>query len=118
MPVYTKRIYELSRTEPGYRILVDRIWPRGVKREDLKLDEWLKTVSPTNDLRNWFSHDVAKWQEFRERYKLELANHADQLDRIRKLSKDSIILLLYSTKDKLHNQAIVLKEIIEGHPES
>ena len=113
MPVYTKRVYELSGSEPGYRILIDRIWPRGVKRDDLKLDEWLKEISPSNDLRKWYGHDVARWLEFKQRYKQELVNCTEALKRIRKLSEETVVLLLYSAKDKRHNQAVILKEMID-----
>ena len=113
MPVAIKRAYDLSELTPGYRILVDRIWPRGLKKADLNLDEWLRDVSPSNDLRKWYGHDVSKWNEFKKRYELELESHRDEINRIRKLSENKIVLLIYSARDKAHNQAIVLKKRIE-----
>lgn len=113
MAIYTRRIYELLDNEPGYRILVDRIWPRGVKKDNLNLNEWLKELGPSHTLRKWFDHDITKWMEFKERYSLELANHVHTLERLRKLNRNNRILLLYSARDKLHNQAIVLKKVIE-----
>jgi uncharacterized protein YeaO (DUF488 family) len=109
-----KRIYESEKPSPddGKRILIDRLWPRGLKKEDVVIDEWLKELSPSNELRKWFGHDPARWQEFKERYRRELEGKADILEKLRKDTKKSTVTLLYAAKDTEHNNAVVLKEIL------
>lgn len=113
-PIAIKRIYEDPANNDGYRVLVDRIWPRGVSKEDAKLDEWPKEIAPTDDLRKWFDHDPDKFHEFKKRYKKELKDHQDKLDGLVKKSTEKKVTLLYGAKDEEHNQAVVLQEVLEN----
>ena len=108
-----KRIYDPVSPDDGKRILVDRLWPRGMKKEEARLDEWLKEIAPSNELRKWYSHDPAKWPEFKKRYKKELAEESDLIKRIREEGKKKTITLLFSTKELDLNNAVALKEILE-----
>ncbi|MGH7736348.1 MAG: DUF488 domain-containing protein [Candidatus Tyrphobacter sp.] len=111
-----KRAYEKAARGDGFRILVDRLWPRGIKKEDLHLDAWAKDLAPSTKLRKWFAHDEAKWPEFRKRYRAELAA-SDARTAIRALlasAKDKkTITLLYGAKDREHNEAVVLRVLFE-----
>lgn len=117
MAVQIKRIYEEATEDDGVRVLVDRVWPRGVSKEKAQLDHWMKEVAPSNELRKWFGHDPEKYEAFKERYKKELKSgeQADQMEELKQLTKkhDKHILLLYAAKDEKHNQAKVLKEILD-----
>ena len=113
MSIEIKRVYDIRDMDQGYRILVDRLLPRGVKKSDLKLDERCKEISPTDKLRKWFGYDLKKWDEFKKRYKSELLDHSYELQRIKNLGERSPIILLYSARDKFHNQAVVLKDLLE-----
>jgi len=107
-----KRIYEPYDSKDGFRILVDRLWPRGVKREDARIDLWLKEIAPSTTLRTWFGHDPAKWKEFRQRYRKELKEN-DAVDQLVDLLREKDpITLLYGAKDEQHNQAVVLADFI------
>ena len=108
-----KRIYDQASPDDGKRILIDRLWPRGMKKEDAKIDEWLKDIAPSDELRKWFAHDPGKWQEFRERYKKELKGKSDIIARLKKQVKQEDITLLYSARDEEHNNAVVLKEMLK-----
>lgn len=110
--VVTKRIYEDAAEDDDYRILVDRIWPRGVSKEDAKLDEWMKEIAPSDKLRKWFDHDPDKFEEFKKRYKKELDNHEDTLVELADKLSEQKVTLLYGAKDEKHNQAVVLKQVI------
>jgi len=107
-----KRIYDSASRDDGKRIYIDRLWPRGMKKEEVKMDEWLKEISPSDTLRKWFGHDPSKYEEFKKRYIKELEPHAEILERIRKEGKKETVTLLFSAKDDEHNNATVLKEII------
>lgn len=108
-----KRIYEKSEENDGFRILIDRLWPRGLSKENARIDLWLKEVAPSDNLRKWFGHDPEKWDKFKEKYKSELINKQEQIDEIKKLeTHHKIITLLYAAKDENHNNAVVLKEIL------
>lgn len=110
-----KRIHEKPSEEDGFRILVDRLWPRGMKKEKAEVDLWLKEISPSDELRRWFSHKKERWEEFRKRYKEELKERMDLIEYIKQLEeKYGTITLLFSAKDVEHNNAVVLKEVIEG----
>jgi len=112
--IQIKRIYADPVTEDGYRILVDRLWPRGVSKERAKIDLWLKEVTPSDKLRKWYSHDPQKWNEFQKKYKIELTDNLDSLDKIKKLEKEQrIITLLYAAKDEKLTHAIVLQKFLE-----
>jgi uncharacterized protein YeaO (DUF488 family) len=108
-----KRIYDPVSPKDGKRILVDRLWPRGIKKDEAKIDKWLKDIAPSNELRQWFSHDPSKWEEFKKRYKKELKNKSEMLETIREKAKISTITLLFAAKDMEHNNAVVLKEKLE-----
>tara|TARA_R110002167_G_scaffold15756_1_gene62622 strand:- start:322 stop:690 length:369 start_codon:yes stop_codon:yes gene_type:complete len=107
------RVYDLPKSAKGYRVLVDRLWPRGVKKEDLKLDDWLKEIAPSDKLRKWFDHDVDKWDEFRERYKKELEANRNLIASLLETAEKQSVMLLYAAKDEEHNNAVVLKEFLE-----
>ncbi len=109
-----KRVYDPPEPGDGKRILVDRLWPRGIKKENLKVDEWLKEISPSDKLRKWFSHDPKKYEEFKKRYTRELEDKSDILGRIKKEAKKGRVTLLFSAKDTEHNNATVLKELLTG----
>lgn len=108
-----KRVYDPVSQDDGKRILVDRLWPRGIKREDAKIDEWFKDIAPSDSLRKWFAHDQSKWEGFKKRYKEELKGKADLVERLKAESKKKKITLLFSARDIEYNNALVLKEVIE-----
>ncbi|ANA41526.1 MULTISPECIES: DUF488 domain-containing protein [Geobacter] len=107
-----KRVYDEPTPEDGKRILVDRLWPRGITKDKARIDEWLKEVAPSDGLRQWFGHDPARWDEFRERYRRELDAKAELLDGLRKLAAGGTVTLLFAAKDEKHNNAVVLKDIL------
>jgi DNA-3-methyladenine glycosylase len=112
MTVRIKRIYEPPAAEDGYRILVDRIWPRGVSKERAKLDLWLKEVAPTAQLRTWFHHEDPKWPEFRRRYRAELDGNPAVAELRALVSEHDRVTLLYSAHDENENQAVVLRDYL------
>jgi uncharacterized protein YeaO (DUF488 family) len=112
MNISLKRIYDKPSRTDGARILVDRLWPRGISKEKSKLTEWLKDIAPTTGLRKWFSHDPKKWMEFQKRYKKELAENTEAVQRLKQLAKKKKVTLLYGAKDEEHNEAIVIKTFI------
>lgn len=111
-----KRAYDKPARRDGIRVLVDRLWPRGIKKEDLRLDTWAKALAPSTDLRKWFAHDEAKWPEFRKRYRAELAA-AGATEIIRGLlasaKRVKTVTLLYGAKDQKHNEAVILRGLFE-----
>lgn len=108
-----KRIYEKPiKKEDGYRILVDRLWPRGMKKEAVHIDLWIKEIAPSNELRQWYHHETVKWSEFKKRYLSELAKKQDLIEQIYKIAKKRNVTLLYSAKDEAHNNAVVLREYL------
>jgi uncharacterized protein YeaO (DUF488 family) len=109
----TKRVYEPAERSDGLRFLVDRLWPRGIKKEALEMKAWLKDVAPSPGLRKWFSHDPAKWQEFQRRYRAELTANPDAWQPILEEAKQGNVTLLYSARDTEHNSAVLLKEFLE-----
>jgi uncharacterized protein YeaO (DUF488 family) len=114
MDIKIKRVYETPAADDGYRILVDRIWPRGLSKHDVNVSLWLKIVAPSTDLRKWYGHDPARWKEFRQRYLQELASKDIELKMIReKIKKTRNVTLVYSAKDTERNQAVVLREYLE-----
>ncbi|MCL2037785.1 DUF488 domain-containing protein [Candidatus Saccharibacteria bacterium] len=113
MAVNIKRIYTPASGEDGFRVLVDRLWPRGVSKEEAKLDLWLKEIAPSNELREWFGHDPAKWAEFEKRYIIELNENPETVDQLREiLKKNKRVTLLYGARDETHNEAVVLQKYI------
>lgn len=111
--IQTKRVYEPPVENDGVRILVDRIWPKGVTREEVRVDIWLKEVAPTDDLRRWFGADPKKWREFKKRYAKELKEREKQLKIIRERAKMSPVTLVYAAKEVDQNSATVLKEYLD-----
>lgn len=108
-----KRAYDTAEAGDGTRFLVERLWPRGVKKTDLTLDGWLKDVAPSTKLRQWFSHDPKKWPEFRRRYVAELKTNANALTPLLKAAHKGPVTLVYSSHDTEHNNAVVLQEYVE-----
>jgi uncharacterized protein YeaO (DUF488 family) len=111
--IQTRRVYETPEPSDGTRFLVERLWPRGMKKEALKLDGWLKEVAPSAELRRWFGHDPAKWKEFRRRYFTELDQHPEAWQRIQEAARRGKVTLLYSARDTEHNNAVALKQYLE-----
>ena len=110
-----KRVYDPVGSADGTRLLVERLWPRGVKKTSLPISAWLKDVAPSTELRQWFSHDPAKWAEFRRRYFAELASNPEAWRPIIEAARDKTVTLIYSSHDTEHNNAIALKEFLERH---
>ncbi|PID02124.1 hypothetical protein CSV67_10785 [Sporosarcina sp. P2] len=118
MPVQIKRVYEEAERADGLRVLVDRVWPRGVSKQDAQVDEWLKEVGPSTELRQWFNHDPGKFDDFKKKYKEELKNNEAQQEELEKLKNwtreyKKNITLVFGAKDEKNNQAVVLKEILD-----
>lgn len=113
MTLRLKRVYESAGDDDGKRILVDRLWPRGLSKDEAKVDLWLKAVAPSPDLRRWFGHDPEKWAEFRRRYRQELEGNVAAIDELKKAIGRSKATLLYGARDQEHNHAVVLKAFIE-----
>ncbi len=113
--IQTKRVYDPDSPADGRRVLVERLWPRGIKKEDLKMDEWLKDVAPSTELRRWFSHDPAKWDEFRRRYYHELDANRPAWQPLAEAARQGLVTLLFSSHDTQHNNAVALKSYIEEH---
>jgi len=111
-----KRSYETPDAGDGTRVLVDRLWPRGVSKADADLDQWMKEIAPSTDLRKWFGHDPARWDEFRRRYAEELHRNADLLSQLRALARKGKVTLVYSAHDEVHNDAVVLRDVLLGRP--
>jgi uncharacterized protein YeaO (DUF488 family) len=117
--IQLKRTYEPASRGDGRRILVERLWPRGVKKESLKHDAWVKDVAPSTELRKWFGHRTERWEEFRRRYEDELSKRPERLAPLLEAAASGPVTLLYSAHDELHNSAVVLREVLmeKGAPE-
>jgi len=115
MSLAIKRVYEPPAPEDGYRVLVDRLWPRGLKREDAALDLWAKDVGPSRELRQWFGHEPARWECFRHRYAAELDNAAEQWRPLLAKAARHRVTLLYGAHDEEHNNAVALKTYLENY---
>lgn len=112
--LFIKRIYDVPAAQDGYRVLIDRLWPRGISKGNAHLDEWMKTISPSDELRKWFGHDPVKFQEFKTRYKSELLSKIDELNHLKELlNSHDIVTLLYAAKDVENNNARVLEEVLK-----
>lgn len=112
--IKVKRAYEPASRDDGTRFLVERLWPRGVKKDVLRLDAWLKDVAPSTNLRQWFGHEPVKWPEFQRRYRAELDRNGEALERILKAAGRGQVTLVYSSHDQEHNNAVVLKTYVES----
>jgi uncharacterized protein YeaO (DUF488 family) len=110
-----KRAYEKASPQDGTRILVDRLWPRGLTKERAAIDHWLKEIAPSPELRKWFGHDPARWKQFQARYRKELQHKKDALQSLKKETRDQTVTLVYAAKDEEHNGALVLKQYLERH---
>ena len=115
-PIKVKRVYELPEDADGYRVLVDRVWPRGVSRERADVEEWLKTVAPSTELRRWFAHDPSRWDEFCRRYHAELDRGPPGLAELGRRARRSRVTLIYSARDEERNQAVALRAYLERRP--
>ena len=113
--IKTKRVYEAATKADGQRVLVDRVWPRGVTKQRASVDVWLKTVAPSTALRKWFDHDPLKWSEFKKRYFAELDTAPEGLDDLRSRVETSVVTLVFSARDERHNQAVALREYLDRH---
>jgi len=120
MNIQLKRVYDPASESDGYRILVDRLWPRGLTDEAAHVDLWLRRIAPTTELRKWYGHDVEKWTEFQKRYQAELSRHGELLDLIGDIERHrKKVTLLFGAKDEEHNEANVLLDVLERRrPES
>jgi uncharacterized protein YeaO (DUF488 family) len=112
--IQLKRVYEKPSRNDGCRVLVDRLWPRGLTKERAALDVWLKDVAPSTELRRWFGHDPAKWKEFQARYRKELKEKKDALKLLKQKCQEHTVTLLYGARDEEHNEALVLKQVLDG----
>lgn len=110
-----KRVYEAAERSDGARFLVERLWPRGIKKEKLIMEAWLKDVAPSDSLRRWFGHDPFKWSEFQERYRTELSGNPEALKPILEAAAQGHVTLLYSARDTEHNNALVLRSFLEDY---
>ena len=118
MTVTTKRIYAPRAASDGYRVLVDRLWPRGVSKAVAAIDLWLRDIAPSTELRRWYGHEVERWPAFVERYRQELEQHAALLDQLADLEREhGTITLLFAARDEVHNEAMVLAEAVRRRSE-
>ncbi len=118
MEISLKRAYEAPDDKDGLRVLVDRIWPRGISKEQLRLDRWLKEIAPSNELRKWFGHDPEKWDEFKQRYFSELEQRQELIEELLKSRGTGRMTLIFSAKDENHNNAVALREYLERRQSS
>lgn len=115
MTIRIKRAYDPPEAADGFRVLVDRLWPRGIKTEDAHVDLWMRDVSPSTELREWFGHDPERWDEFKERYERELKDHGELLDLLIDTEKHrKTVTLVYGARDTEHNQAVVLRSVLDA----
>lgn len=113
MGLKVKRVYDEPAKSDGHRVLVDRIWPRGLKKSEARIDEWLREIAPSTGLRKWFKHDPAKWEQFKKKYTVELRNHRIEVEKLAHESRKRSVTLLFGAKDTAHNNAVALKEYLE-----
>jgi uncharacterized protein YeaO (DUF488 family) len=111
--ISVKRVYDEPAKADGTRVLVDRIWPRGARKDEARIDEWLKDVAPSTELRKWFGHSPERWDAFREKYAAELEQNGDALRRLLDLCRNGDVTLVYSARDEAHNNAVALKALLE-----
>lgn len=112
LDVRLKRAYEPPSREDGVRVLVDRLWPRGLRKADAAIDRWLKEVAPSTELRRWFGHEPSRWSEFRRRYRTELSHNAALVDELREMARNGPVTLIYAARDERHNEAVVLRDVL------
>ena len=114
MNIKIRRVYEQPHKDDGARILVDRLWPRGLTKAKANVDLWLKDIAPSTELRKWFGHEPGKWEEFKKRYRAELEGNEEQVSLLQQQVKKGTVTLVYGAKDDEHNEAVVLKEFLHG----
>ena len=113
MNIKLKRVYEKPDKDDGFRIRVDRLWPRGLTKEKAAVDLWLKEIAPSTELRKWFGHDPAKWKKFRARYESEITHNREVLTVLEQKAREGTVTLIYGARDQVHNEALVLKQFLE-----
>ncbi len=111
--IWLRRAYDPPTRNDGRRVLVDRLWPRGLRRDDAALTEWVPAVAPSDALRTWFGHDPARFEDFAHRYRSELVEHRDELDHLVSLSEQGRVTLVYAARDRAHNNTVVLRRVLE-----
>jgi len=116
MTIRLKRAYEPPEAGDGTRVLVERLWPRGLSKERAAVDLWLKDVAPSPELRRWYGHDIDRWPEFRRRYREELLGHEDDLAHLRRLAREGPVTFVFGSRDLEHSSAILLREVVERRP--
>jgi uncharacterized protein YeaO (DUF488 family) len=114
MNIQLKRAYHAASQGDGYRLLVDRLWPRGLGKEEARIDDWMKEIAPSTELRKWFGHEPAKWAEFRRRYFAELSHRRELINMLLEIARSRPLTLVYSAKDEEHNNAVALREYLES----
>ena len=114
MKLKIKRVYDKPAEEDGTRILVDRLWPRGLTKQKAKVDVWLKDIAPSTELRKWFAHDPEKWKEFIKKYKKELHENKEQAAVLKEYLRQGTVTLVYGARDEVHNEALVIKEVFSS----
>lgn len=110
-----RRVYDPPREEDGLRVLVDRLWPRGLSKEAARVDLWLKDIAPSDALRKWYGHEPSRWDEFRRRYFAELEAHRERLEELRQQARSGRVTLLFGARDEEHNNAVALRQYLESH---
>jgi uncharacterized protein YeaO (DUF488 family) len=119
MKIHLKRIYDKPEAEDGLRVLVERLWPRGLSKKDAKVDQWVKDAAPSTELRKWFGHDASKWKEFRKRYYEELDNKPDVVEKLLEiLKRDEQVTFVFASREKKYNNSAALKEYLESRPDN
>jgi uncharacterized protein YeaO (DUF488 family) len=113
--IHLKRVYEEPSPDDGLRVLVERLWPRGLTRQRAAVDLWLKDIAPSPELRKWFGHDPTRWEQFRERYRQELRGKQDAVRLLKRKAREGTVTLVYAARDEEHNGALVLKRFLQGH---
>ena len=112
--IQLKRAFDPASKKDGHRVLVDRIWPRGLRKEEVRVDDWMKEIAPSTELRKWFGHEPAKWAEFRRRYFAELSHRRELVNMLLEIARSRPLTLVYSAKDEEHNNAVALREYLEN----
>jgi uncharacterized protein YeaO (DUF488 family) len=113
MAIQLKRVYEKPTRADGFRVLVERLWPRGLTKERARVDVWMKEIAPSAELRGWYHHDTARWEEFQERYRAELKQKTDLVEQLCEKGQAGTVTLVYGARDEEHNSAVVLKDVLE-----
>jgi uncharacterized protein YeaO (DUF488 family) len=116
--IWLRRAYDEPTRNDGFRVLIDRLWPRGVTKDEARIDLWMRDIAPSDDLRRWFGHDPARWEEFEARYRAELTDKGDEVDQLVERAANRRVTLVYGAHDKRHNNAVVLRELLDERLEA